>query len=307
MKSEVECSLVVNVARADVPILEHTIPHIISSHKVRFAEVLIVIDEIGVVGRLGKQQQYSVQELTGALDRLQSKGYQFQQVTVDGSSETAQHVFGKWFDQTDISFRCAGGTPIYAFLFGLEQARCDYRLHLDADMLIFDPSPQSWVQHAITILQDTKEVLFVNQAGGPHHDRCPRPEHIAAFDERLGLHADKTFSTRCFLYSDRKLQDHFLPIVPARHPVHKRVKYKVQRRSSYLALEQMIARGLGRSTFLRCDLQRAWGFNLHAGVDKSVFLDPRIDDIITRIQLGDAPAGQCGYYDLVFESFCEPE
>jgi hypothetical protein len=59
--------------------------------------------------------------------------------------------------------------------------------------------------------------------------------------------------------------------------------------------------------FVRCDLDRAWGFTLHAGVDKGVFLDPRINDIIARVQRGDVPVGQSGYYDLVFPAFFEPE
>ena len=63
MKPEVECSLVVNVARGDVPLLEHTIPHILSSHKVRFAEVLLV-DRAGV----GRHQATGKRQACDALD-----------------------------------------------------------------------------------------------------------------------------------------------------------------------------------------------------------------------------------------------
>jgi hypothetical protein len=307
MKPEVECSLVVNVARGDVPLLEHTIPHILSSHKVRFAEVLLIVDETGAVGRLAKQKQYRVQELQSALDRVRDQGYRFRQVTVDFRPKVVQSIYEKWFDKSEVSLRCAGGTPIYAFLFGLEQAQCDHRLHVDVDMLFYDPGPRSWVQQALKILQEIEVVLFVNQAGGPHRTPCPRPEHIAAFDDRVGLHIDGAFSTRCFLYSDRKLRERFLPISAVRHSVPRRLKYYLQGRSSYMALEQMLAAALRNSKFSRCDLDRSWGFNLHAGVEKHRFLEPRIKDIIDRVQRGDTPQGQCGYYDLVFESFFELE
>lgn len=307
MKPEVECSLVVNVARGDVPLLEFMIPHILSSHKVRFSEVLIVVDESTAEGRLGTQPQYTLHELSEALDRTRERGYRFRQVSIDSSPDRVQAIFCKWFGQPEVSFRCAGGTPIYAFLFGLEQAQCDYRLHVDVDMLIYDPGPRSWVEQAMTILRRTEAVVFVNQAGGPHHEDCTRPEHIAGFDKVLGLHVDGAFSTRCFLYSDRKLQERFLPMDAVRYSVLKRLQYYLQGRSSFMALEQMIAHRLSHSVFLRCDLDRSWGFSLHAGVDKSVFLDPRIKDVIARVERGEAPLGQCGYYDLVFQTFLEHE
>jgi hypothetical protein len=187
-------------------------------------------------------------------------------------------------------------------LYGLELAQHDFRLHLDSDMLIYDPGPKSWVQKAMEVLGRTPEVLFVNQTWGLPTKDAPSPEVIPSVDRGFEQRVSQVFSTRCFLFSMAKLDTCFLPIVPAKHPVHKQIVYFLQKRSPHMALEHMIGRALSRQNFYRADLDADWGLNLHAW-DKLVFQDAEIEMVLKRIQAGQIPADHQGQHNLNYDLF----
>lgn len=302
-KAEFPCSLIVNVARGDVPLLEYTLPHILDTHKVRFADVVILVDERMAKGRIRQHSpQYSLKDLYAVLDTVRRRGYEFRQESVSYHREDVKRTFLKWFGRSSVSYRCAGGTPIYAFLYGLELAQHDFCLHFDSDMLIHDPGPVSWVQKAVQVLTGTPEVLFVNQTWGLQSKAFPSPKAIPSVDLGFEQRVSQVFSTRCFLFSMKKLEEHFLPIPPIKHPFPKRTLYSFQGRSPYLALEQIIGLGLAREGFYRADLDLDWGLSLHAW-DKNVFQDARITIVLDQIKKGQIPATHQGQHDLNYELF----
>lgn len=304
-KREVVCSLVINVARGDTPILEYTLPHILNTHKVRFAEVLIVVDEKLAEGRIGKSYpQHSLHELYEILGKVKKRGYEFRQEVVSYRQEDVDRTYEKWFGRSLGNYRCAGGTPIYAFLCGLELARHDICLHLDSDMLIYDPGPLSWTIKAIEILKEIPEVLFVNQTWGLQTKSSPAPESMPSVDLGYGQRVSKAFSSRCFLFSMKKIESTFLPIAPAKHPLFKRVAYYLQNRSQYLALEQMVSKALVYKHMYRADLDNNWGFNLHAW-DKTIFRNTHIENVLQEISEGRVPVKHISKHNLDYDLFLE--
>jgi hypothetical protein len=297
------CSLVINVARGDTPILEYTLPHILDTHKVRFAEVVVVIDEQPSEGRIRQAyQQYPLEELYQALGKIRSRGYEFRQETVSYRKEDVQRVFSRWFGQSRMSYRCAGGTPIYAFLYGLDIARYDFRLHFDSDMLIYDPGPKSWVEKAIEVLESVPEILFANQTWGIQTQASPAPRELPSFDLGYGERVSQVFSSRCFLFSMNKLEKSLLPINAVKHPLAKQIVYRFQKRSPHVALEQMISNTLTRQGKYRADLDMKWGLSLHAW-DKSVFQDQYIGEVLKQIENGQFPNEHIGQYNLDYNCF----
>lgn len=302
-KPEVACSLIINVSRGDTPILEYTLPHILNSHAIRFSEVIVVVDKEPAEGRIRQQNlQYSLEELYETLDKIRKSGCEFTQEFVNYNTEDVNRIFSKWFGHSDVSYRCAGGTPIYAFLYGLDNAQYDFRLHLDSDMLIHDPGPKSWVCKAIEILEQIPEVLFVNQTWGVQPKSSPAPDSMPSMDIGFEQRVSQIFSTRCFLFSMEKLRTTFLPIEAKQHPWLKRVVYTLQGRSSYVALEQMITSALNRTNTYRADLNMEWGFNLHAW-DKSIFQNPHINGIVRQIEAGHIPPEHLGQHNLNYSLF----
>lgn len=306
-KQTAPCSLVINVARGDVLRIKHTLPHILNSHKIQFAEVLIVIDNKPAEGRIRRNSaQYSIDDLYGVLSDLRGQGYAFKQEEVSYEADAVDHVYTKWFGRRLNYFRCAGGTPIYAFLYGVEAAQQPYRLHLDSDMLTYDPQPTSWVQEAMRVLDDIPDILFVNQRWGPHSADSPTEHPQPAFDRGFGPHVAQVFSTRAFLYNNAKLERAFLPMDAAQHPWPKQWFYRLRDRSPYRALEQMISVALTAKKVYRADLDAEWGYNIHAG-KRSMFEDERIAGVIDRITVGDVPPAQFGQYNLKFDLFAQEE
>jgi len=302
-KPNAACSLVINVSRGDTPILEYTIPHILDSHAIQFTEVIIVVDEQPAEGRIGRQyHQYSLKELYNSLEKVRKKGHEFRCEVVSYQAQDVQKTYLEWFGHSNITYRCAGGTPIYAFLYGLGLARYDIRLHLDSDMLIYDPDPASWVSKAITTLEEVPEILFVNQTWGLQTSGVPAPESMPSADLGYGQRVSQVFSSRCFIFSMDKLRKAFLPIKPTKHPFTKRIIYRLQKRSPYMAFEQMVSRALNRTHTYRADLDSHWGFSLHAW-DKSVFQDTNINDVLKHISTGQVPTEHLGQHNLNYSLF----
>jgi hypothetical protein len=305
IRDQVSCSLVINVARGDAPILEFTLPHMLDTHKARFREVVVVVDEIPSVGRIGRQsQQYGLDSLYEALEKVRSRGYSFRQEVVSYRSDDVRSIYSKWFGRTDVSYRCASGTPVYAFLYGVEMAHANFRLHLDSDMLIYDPGPTSWVLRAIRVLQEIPEILFVNQTWGMQSEASPAPQYLPSVDLGYGERVSRIFSSRCFLCDMEKLEQALMPITPTKHPFVKRIAYLMQGRPPFVALEQMISAALVHSGTYRADLGMKWGYNLHAW-DKRVFADARVSAVINRFAKGYMPAGHIGKHDLDYGLFLD--
>jgi len=297
-KPNVACSLVINTSPADTRLVAHVLPHLVRTHKFSFQEIIVIVDESKPTGRLAQKSAQSLSELRLELESIRGGGVQFKEVPLDTSAWARRAVFGKWFGADDVALRCASGTPIYAFLFGIEQASAPFRLHVDSDMLFFDPGPVSWVARATEILATHAEVAFVTQMMGPPNLDGLDHEYLAPMNKAYGLRMAQNFSTRCFLYNDPKLTSQLLPIKPLRYSFPRSLYYAWTRGCSFRPLEQMIAHGLQKRGLYRCDLGSECGFSLH-GWNKKFFEESGIERVISDIELGRIPSSQRGAINLL--------
>ncbi len=298
MGQSVPCTLVVNVSTNDVTLVRSALPHLLRTHKAKFSDVVVLVDETSPTGRLtGNRSPCSLQQLRDELATLRKAGLDFREVALDLGEASVRGTFEKWFGTSRVSLRCAGGTPIYAFLFGLEQAKTRYRLHVDSDMLFFDPGPNSWIAAAIAVLERHDRVIFVTQMMGPPALDGTDHEFLPPHRKEFGLRVSHAFSTRCFLYDDQKLQS-FLPLVPARFRFPRSVIYRLMRGSAFKPLEQMIELQQENACLYRCALEAEFGFNLHAW-NKAFFEDDKIQGTIEDIERGHVPDAQRGSANLL--------
>jgi hypothetical protein len=297
-QADVACSLIMNTSPADAQLVGHVLPHLVRTHKLSFHEIIVIVDESTPTGRVAQSSAQSLSELRQALRVIRGSGIQFKEVLLDTSASARRAIFGKWFGSDDVALRCASGTPIYAFLFGIEQASAPFRLHVDSDMLFFDPGPVSWVARATDILATHPEVAFVTQMMGPANlDRLDH-EYLAPMNKAYGLRLAQNFSTRCFLYNDPKLTSQLLPIKPLRYSFPRSLYYAWTRGCSVKPLEQMIAHGLQKRGLYRCDLDSECGFTLH-GWNKKFFAESGIERVISDIEAGRIPSSQRGAINLL--------
>jgi hypothetical protein len=99
-----------------------------------------------------------------------------------------------------------------------------------------------------------------------------------------------------------KLRSRFLPMKGIKHPFIKSMYYRMQGRSPFVALEEMVAHRLRVLGAFRCELDRTWGYTLHAW-DKEVFQHAGIDDVLACIKDGTVPDAHCGQYNLDYDLF----
>jgi hypothetical protein len=287
-----------NASLGEAFMVEAVLPHILRTHKIAFTEVVVVVDTRAREGKLATVAQHDDwPRFCELIALLVSDGWPAKLVEVDYSPAVMRAVNDHWFG-AQVAVRCSNGSAIYAYLYGLESCSGAARFHVDCDMLFFDRGPVSWITQGLSILAEQENVLFANPAMGPLGSSVEDHDFLAPPDSRTGLRISQRFSTRCFLYDAAKLDQVLLPMKPIRHDLLRRLKYRLQGRSTFRGLEEIIAANLTRSGFFRCDVEPAYGFCIHAW-DKRVLLDPGVGQIISDVEAGVVPEAQRNRANLV--------
>jgi hypothetical protein len=284
--------VVMSVTDIDGAIISHTIPHILRTHKDTICRLTIVIDERKRTGRL--QTVEAKQDIARTLDDIALVAGNTALNVVDLDYSQAKATMRRWFGNERVAARCAGGTPLLAFLFGMDQASAEYVLRADCDMLYFDASPYGWLSDGRHLLDDYPDIYFVNPYLGPPGGK--NSNGITAQKSETGLRLSCAFSTRCFLYKRSKLED-LLPFARAMHPLPKRAQYRVQGRSGERALEQSIAMTLRAKGRYRCDLEASSAIAIHVARRRR-FSEPGFSSIVCDVEHGHFPECQAGNHNL---------
>jgi hypothetical protein len=291
--------VVMNVTDIDGTIVSHTIPHILRSHKDTICRLTVVIDERKRTGRLqAAETKHDVVQTLGEIASVVGSTA-INVVRLDYSQ--AKATMRRWFGNERVAARCAGGTPLLAFLFGMDQASAEYVLRTDCDMIYFDGSPDGWLTDGRRLLDDYPDIYFVSPYLGPPGDSASNG--VTAERGKTGLRLSHAFSTRCFLYKRSKLES-LLPLVRATHPFPKRVQYCAQGRSGERALEQSIAMTLRARGTYRCDLEPSSAIAIHVA-HRGRFVEPGFESIVCDVEHGRFPECQAGDHNLCDEWISE--
>jgi hypothetical protein len=284
--------VVMNVTDIDGSIVSHTIPHILRTHNGTICRLTVVIDERKRTGRL--QAAETKNDIVRTLGEITLVAGNIRMNVVRLDYSQAKATMHRWFGNKRVAARCAGGTPVLAFLFGMDQASAAYVLRTDCDMLYFDASLCGWLADGRRLLDDHPDIYFVNPYLGPPGERDSNG--ITAQKDEAGLRLSSAFSTRCFLYKRSKLES-LLPLVRAMHPFPKRVQYHAQGRSGERALEESIAMTLRARGAYRCDLEPSSAVAIHVA-DRGRFAKPGFESIVCDVEHGRFPECQAGHHNL---------
>jgi hypothetical protein len=285
--------VVMNATKIDGSVLSHTIPHLLRTHKDTIARLTVVIDERKRTGRLqAAEAEHDVVQMLSEIASVVSST-PINVVRLDYSQ--AKATMRRWFGNERVAARCAGGTPLLAFLFGMDQASAEYVLRTDCDMMYFDgSSPYGWLSAARRLLDDYPDIYFVSPYLGP--PGCSGSNGIIAKKGETGLRLGQAFSTRCFFYKRSKLES-LLPLARAMHPLPKRFQYCAQGRSGERALEESIAMTLKARGTYRCDLEPSSAIAIHVA-HRRRFAEPGFESIVCDVEHGRFPECQAGCHNL---------
>jgi hypothetical protein len=194
------------------------------------------------------------------------------------------------------------GYPILGSIFSIEEAKTDYLVHFDSDMLLYQHCGYSWIKEGIKLLQQHQEVISVIPLSGPptgNGNLLQQTEVGEPYEhDPRGFYRFKTFTSRVFLI-DRQRFERLLPL-RLKLPLRSKIKNYLTRRNTLPPWEVMVGNRLEETSYIRVDLDSPHAWTLHPNVRGQEFFQA-LPSIIKKIEGGWYPPGQAGYYDLRLE------
>jgi hypothetical protein len=166
--------------------------------------------------------------------------------------------------------------------------------------MLFGGGSQTWVSEALNVLQDRPAVLVCSPLPGPPTADGHARQQEARIEASDSLaHGFDHFTTRIFLVDRRQLSA-LGPLVPVRKFGRRKAPQAWMRHTSTYDLPErlisaaMQARGRKRFCFVGAP-PGVWA--VHPAERSTRFYD-HLPEIIQRIERGEVPEAQRGYYDL---------
>ncbi len=162
-------TLQINLSPLDFPRVVHLLPHQLKTLNSQCSELLIVVDLKKSKSKKssGERWDRNIHPLLEFLDHLKTTLYPGLRIEkVDYDERTRQLMSKTIMKRGIIPDKDYSGGPFYSYYFGIFRAKCDYILHIDADMM-FGGGYQNWVTEAIEILEHDSTIFSCSPIAGP--------------------------------------------------------------------------------------------------------------------------------------------
>ena len=303
------CSLWIMVARIDVAFMMQTIPNLVRMCNHYFVEKVLAIDTASLSGEKAQRpHQRTIEQLYDCCERLKALGIIDKIITIEYSKKYHQKIYKKhfgipWIKETH-NYK---GYPILGSMFCMEEAKGDYFLHFDSDMLLYQKKGFDWIAKGIDILNKYPEIMWIRPAAGPQTKANNIYDEYCAEKNSTGFYKLKGFSSRCYLIERRRFEKILpLKIIWAKKQGKKKDRLPRQfiKISNYItgsgildSWENMVSESINRKSFYRADIfpENAWTLHPHTRSDEFINNLPLI---IEKIEKGWFPKEQAGYYNL---------
>lgn len=294
-----ECSFSIMVARTDCLFLEQTIPHLVRACNYPFTEKVAFIDTAPLGRRFaGRFGIGTDAELRQSVAQLIEGGHLDRAVDISYDRNLRKTVYKQTFGRNLWEVQDSGGYPILGLIQSFDNLAGDYVLHLDIDLLCHGSPEGSWVAEGIRTLEANDDLVFVAPLSGPPsldgrlHQGATEYRHDA--DRDLYLFQDVT--SRKILFR-RETYEALLPMRPLWTSPRRRLVSQFIRKSELWNWEIIVSERLRETGKFRADLSGKFGWTLHTPDHGPRFIEC-LPELIERVETGDVPDGQRGYYDL---------
>ena len=297
------CDLSILVARTDTRFMLQTIPRLVRTCRFPFARRFLMVDTAPLGRRYGRKPGIgTAEELQACCRQLVAAGVVDGVVPIDYSPRYRRRIYRKHFGVPMRQTHSNGGYPILGSIAAIEESRADFFVHFDSDMLLYQDPGFSWIDQGIRLLRQNPDLLAVlPRSGPPHRDgRLRQQEETGeAFEpDARGIYCFKTFTSRGFLI-DRRRFDRLLPLRP-RLPLVELLRNYLTAHNTMPEWETMIGYRLQETAFVRADLTSTRAWTLHPD-ERGERFQAALPGVIARIEAGDYPPEQGGYYDLLLD------
>nr|WP_256995670.1 hypothetical protein [Halomicronema hongdechloris] len=303
------CTLSIMVARTDIPFIMQTLPHLVRMCRFPFQRRILVMDTAPLSGdKVGRPGIGTLEQLRDHCQQLIHDGVMDEVIEMDYSPAYRRRLYQKHFGsrylQPTHNYK---GYPILGTIFSLEKVPGDYVLHFDSDMLLYQHPDHSWIREAIQLLQRRPEVMFVRPLSGPPHPDGALHQRVPFEPDPAGFYRFKFFGSRVYLLQRRKFESLLpLPILWCRYrrawlrhgPASLLTwLHNLTGRGALDSWEVMVSRQLEQTAYVRATLASPLAWTVHPVARGPAFI-AALPDIIRRVEAGQYPPEQAGYYDL---------
>lgn len=292
------CTFTTLAGPRDLAFIGLTIPHLLAACRHPFSERILVLDclppnELAPPRTVPFEAEILVHR--GMIDRI---------VLLDRSYARGGAVSQTFFGNRRVPNRDYRNVPLLGWATALYEAKTEFVVHFDSDMLLHQSSKYDWIAEGIKLLERDPSVMFVAPLPGPPApDGTLKGQQIPPIRDSDGNFRFKTFSSRRFLVSRSRL--HRLLPTPLQYlSWRRRVAAMFTGRSAALPWESHIDLALRRSPCFRVHLGNAEAWTLHSP-DRSAEWFKKLPRLIERVERGEFPPGQAGHYDLALEQWKE--
>jgi hypothetical protein len=245
-------SIATNVSLSDDVRIRLTVPSWLRVFGSQVTEIVIIVDEQPATGRIARLHSGSagLDSVYMELEKLKRSDSRIRYATLPSQAGLSS-VCSKWFRRAT-PMRCQAGTPILAFIFGIEEASSDLVLRTDCDMLFCD---RGWVRKALDALDSgNADIVEPPRLGSPKQN------------------SPIMVSSRAFLLQREYFARNCLPINPHRLDLLRRVHRFINGRPPWLALEQMlqIEREAGHLRHLLIGPESGFSMHIPTRADASI-------------------------------------
>jgi hypothetical protein len=295
----------INVAPPDLRHARLVLPHQLRVWAGQVDEVLLTYDVVAPArGRFADTWTEHRAEMDAFLAELAATHANVRIGEVDVSPAARRAVAERFLDGVDdVPLKDSRGGPLYAYLYGLHDARHETVLHADSDML-FGGGSQHWLGEAVALMDAHPEVLACCPLPGPPHPEgllIDQDPAVPFGTEPYAFALANSFTTRIFVVDRARLVQRTGPW-PLRPPVllRSRLKAAFNRHPPYMMPEQMLSLALHEHGAVRVDfLGSAPGmWTLHPD-GRSPNFYAALEEVIRRVEANDMPPEQAGVYDIV--------
>lgn len=302
------CSLWILTARTDLPFLAQTIPHLVRMCNYPFQEKVLALDTAPLTGdKVNRPGIGSLEDLRRVCRQLQAEGWVDRIVEINYDRSYQNQVYRKHFGYPLHLTHNYKGYPILGTIFTLESAQSDYVLHFDSDMLLYQAPNFSWIDHSIELMENHPQLMSLRPLTGPPSIEGRLEQNYPYTLHPEGFYCFKFFSSRAYLIKKERF-DRLLPLPILWRPYRQSwvntlpLKWKNQLhcwtgKGKLDSWEIMVSQQLEKTDFVRGTLSNPKAWTVHP-VDRSQRFLSNLPQIIQRIEQGDYPPAQAGYYDL---------
>lgn len=301
------CSIWFLAARTDTPFMMQTIPHIIRMCNYPFSQKVIAVDTSPLSGDyISRPCIGTLMELQKCCDNLLSSGVIDEIVNIDFSGVYQEKACVKHLGKFIRPTHNSRGAPVLGYIFLLEEARSDYLLHFNTDMLMYQDPNYNWVEEGIKKMCHCPEIVCVTPLSGPPTEDGSLHQKVPYERDSRGFYRFKQFTSRKFLVDIMRFEK-LLPL---------RILWKVKSQlpnSPYLLRiiadffgakkelgrwENMVSNRLKETPYFRVDLDTPSAWALHSSQTHDRTFVQNLPHIIEKIESGWYPREQAGHYDL---------